>query len=381
MKCVFVITGLAAGGAENLLLQILTHADSLQGSTVITLSPGGELLPQFRAAGISVETLGMQSRLPSPLVIWRLARRLRELRADVVSTWMYHANLIGGLAARVAGVPAVWGIHNSSANRQMLKRTTRWVIALGAWLSRSLPVSIITPSERARALHVQLGYTEAKFRIIPNGVDLERFKPDVGARDSVRRELGIAHEAPLVGMVARVCPPKDHAGFIEAANFVAQHRPDVHFLLIGMGAVTDNVELAARIQAHSLQDRVHCLGVRSDVARLTASLDLSCLASFGEAFGNVLVEALACGVWCVSSDVGVAGDVIGDTGRVVPVGDPGQFAQAILDVLALDDGLRAEMGARAAGRMRERFEIGQIARLYSEMLLNVTKYCSGHAAK
>lgn len=86
-------------------------------------------------------------------------------------------------------------------------------------------------------------------------------------------------------------------------------------------------------------------------------------------------------MWCVSSDVGVAGDVIGDTGRVVPVGDPGQFAQAILDVLALDAGLRAEMGARAAGRMRERFEIGQIAKLYSEMLLNVTKYCSGDAAK
>jgi glycosyltransferase involved in cell wall biosynthesis len=132
---------------------------------------------------------------------------------------------------------------------------------------------------------------------------------------------------------------------------------------------------------YRLQDRVHCLGVRSDVARLTASLDLSCLASFGEAFGNVLVEAQACGVWCVSSDVGVAREVIGETGRVVPVGDSGQFAQAILEALALERSFRAEMGIQAAGRMQERFEIGQIAKLYSEMLLNVTKYCSGCVAR
>jgi glycosyltransferase involved in cell wall biosynthesis len=380
MKCVFVITGLAAGGAENLLLQILTHADSLQGSTVITLSPGGELLPQFQAAGISVETLGMHSRVPSPLVIWRLARRLCALQADVVSTWMYHANLVGGLAARMAGIPVVWGIHNSSANLQLLRRSTRWVIRVGAWFSHWIPALIITPSEHARKLHVARHYAESKFQVIPNGIDLDKFKADPEARESVRRELGLQMDTPLVAMVARYCPPKDHAGFIQAAGLVAKLRPDVHFLLIGTGTAVDNIELQALIRQAGLLQNMHCLGLRTDVPRLTAALDVSCLASFGEAFGNVLGEALACGVPCVSSDVGVAAEMIAGAGKVVPVGNPQAFAQALLDVLQLDVAQRRVLAAEAVLRMLQDFEIGNIVKVYSKMLRNVTKRCSGDLA-
>lgn len=380
MKVVFVITGLAAGGAENLLLQILTHAEGLSEVTVITLGQGGALLPQFQAAGIRVETLGMHSRFPSPSGIWRLVYRLRELRPDVVSTWMYHANLIGGIAARIAGCPVVWGIHNSSANLRLLRGSTRWVIRAGAWLSRWIPSLIITPSVLARDLHVARHYAADRFRVIPNGIDLDRFRPDPGARESVRSELGLPARCPLVGMVARYCPPKDHAGFLHSVGLIVQQRPDVHFLLIGAGTGADNEELATLIRQNGAIGHVHCLGLRQDVARLTAALDVSCLASFGEAFGNVLGEALACGVPCVSSDVGVAREIIADAGSVVPVGDVRAFAGAILEQLRMDGDRRERLAAKAVLRMRQQFEIRAIVQMYLKMLLNVTKCCSGDPA-
>ncbi|MDP5238379.1 glycosyltransferase [Uliginosibacterium sp. 31-16] len=368
MKVVFVITGLVAGGAENMLLKLLLNGPHLKNATVITLKAGGDLLPRFQAAGIRVETLNMHPGRPNPLAIWRLARRLRALNADVVSTWMYHADLIGGLAARLAGIPVAWGIRNSAVDERLTSRATRAVVKLCGRLSRFVPDAIISCSVRARDIHVAEHYASDKFCLIQNGFDLDAFKPDLEARLSLRTELGLAADVPLAGMIARYSPQKNHAGFLAAAAQVLQQCPAQHFLLAGLDAGPDNAELAALIRAYGLEGRVHCLGLRQDVPRITAALDLACLSSiFGEAFPNVLGEALACGVPCVATDVGDSESIVGDCGRVVVPGDVAAFAGAMQAMLTLPAAERVRMALRARQRMLDGFEIRHVASLYEEI--------------
>ncbi|GAB2897069.1 glycosyltransferase [Uliginosibacterium flavum] len=378
MKVVFVITGLVAGGAENMLLKVLQHGQHLQGATVITLRAGGDLLPKYQAAGIHVEALDMHPGWPNPFAILQLARRLRELNADVVSTWMYHADLIGGLAAKLAGVPVAWGIRNSGVDERLTSRATRGVIKLCSWLSGPVPDAIITCSVRARDLHVEEGYRPEKFCMIQNGFDLQKFAPDPVARETVRAELGLPEDALLLGLFARYSPQKNHAGFLEAAGLLLKMRPGVNFVMAGVGATGDNVELRGLIERHGLTGRVHCLGLRHDIPRLTAALDLSCLASiFGEAFPNVLGEALACGVPCVATDVGDSEAIVGDCGKVVAPGDVRALAEAMQAMLCLSAAERQIMGARGRERMLEGFEIRQVAGLYEEIFKHLSSLRQG----
>lgn len=378
MKVVFVITGLVAGGAENMLLKLLQHGPHLRGATVITLKAGGEMLPRFEAAGISVETLNMSPSIPNPLAILRLARRLRELRADVVSTWMYHGDLIGGLAAKLAGVPVAWGIRNSAVDERLTSRSTRAVVKLCGWLSHWVPDAIISCSVRARDIHVAEDYDPAKFCIIQNGFDLDRFKPDPAARAAFRAELGLPPDALLAGLIARYSPQKNHAGFLAAARRVLDRMPDVHFLLAGVGTGPDNAGLAALIAQHGLAERVHCLGLRQDVPQLTAALDLACLSSiFGEAFPNVLGEALACEVPCVATDVGDSEAIVGACGRVVAPGDVAALAVAMGEMLALPEAERQALGRLGRQRMLAGFEIRYVAGLYEELFGHLAQSARG----
>ena len=181
MRITFVITGLGTGGAEMMLLKLLQHNDQFRGGRVIALQCGGDLAARFRHLGVRVDCLGMKAGVPNLLALWRLVRLLRYDRPHVVSTWMYHADVIGGLAARMAGIPVVWGIRNSTLGTAT-KFTTSAVVWLAARLSNSVPTRIISCSEQARVVHQQLGYVSDRFRVIPNGFDLGRFSPSVDAR-------------------------------------------------------------------------------------------------------------------------------------------------------------------------------------------------------
>ena len=365
IKVVHIINALNYGGAEVMLCSLLARTDRERfESMVVALIDVLPLAERVEALGIPVRAIGMRPGVPDPRGVARLARLLHRERPQVVQTWMYHSNLIGGIAARLSVLaPVVWGVHEVRAE----KRTTLWTMAAGARLSRRLPARIVCCSESARRVHEQQGYATEKLMTIPNGFDTGAFRPDPTARFEVRRELGVGPDTLLVGLVARYSPPKDPLNFLRAAALLKDWCPGVHFVLCGTQMDEANAELVSVVEAYGLRGRCHLLGTRHDMPRLTASLDLAVLSSISEAFPLALGEALACGVPCVATNVGDSAAIIGESGRIVPPRDPQALASACRELLELSPEARARMGQLGRLRIQERYEMVSITRRYEDL--------------
>jgi glycosyltransferase involved in cell wall biosynthesis len=319
-------------------------------------------------AGIPIHTMNMRPGVPDPRGVVRLACHLRRLRPDVIQTWMDHSNLIGGLAAWMAGrIPVVWGVHHAHHVQGVAKRSTLWTVSACALLSRRLAERIVCCSEQGRMLYRRQGFAEDVLTVIPNGFDTRLFRPDVQARASLRVELGLDPEAPLIGLAARFDPNKDHATFVRAAAALAAIRPDVHFVLCGSGVDRGNVTLASQIDAHGISRRVHLLGPRRDMPCVHAALDVATSSSISEAFPLAIGEAMACGVPCVATDVGDSALIVGPTGRIVPAGDSDALARAWDELLAMEPAALRRLGLTARERIRASFDLDDVARRYQDL--------------
>ncbi len=323
-------------------------------SVVISLSGEGELALELREAGVPVFALGMERGRISLAALFRLRRIIRREKPQLVQTWLYHADLIGVLVALFCpGLRLVWNLRCSDMDLEKYSsatRTVRWILAR---ISR-FPAAIVVNSEAGRRFHEALGYRPRRWALIPNGFDVERYRPNQAARAEFRRAIGIVGNEPLIGMVARVDPMKDHANFLAAAARIAGLRPDARFLLIGKD--TENLPLP-----DVLAGRLRALGERGDVPDLLPALDVLVLSSaFGEGFPNVIGEAMACGVPCCATDVGDAAAIIGSTGIVVPPRDPSALGDGVIAVLARGPAA----GVAARQRIVEHYAIAAIAARY-----------------
>lgn len=367
LKVLHVISGLGTGGAETMLLRILDRLVHDHSSHVISLSTFGEMGPRIQALGIPVEALGMRSgRLPRLGEYYRLVKTIKRVKPDVVHTWMYHADLIGGLAAKMAGVSSLaWGIHHSNLSTSANKRSTVAVVRACALMSKWVPRKIFCCSEAARQIHADFGYMAEKIVVIPNGFDLARFTMDDHARDSVRAELGLATDMPLVGLIGRYHPQKNHDGFFAAAAMLSKKLPSANFVLAGQGIDAGNSELMSSVRRYGMEKVTHLLGPRDDIPRLMAALDVLASSSIGEAFPNVLGEAMACGVPCAVTDVGDSALIVGDSGRVVKSGDMIALAASLENVLTLPESERAVLRIRARERVVANYALDQVASRYA----------------
>ena len=365
---VHVIAGLQTGGAEHMLLKLAGAGLPGLRQTVVSMTDDGPMGPQFRAAGIRLLTIGMpRGRLPVSGLL-RLYRVLRHERPDVVQTWMYHADLVGGLLARLVGVRRViWNIRHSTLSPRDNKRTVRAVAWVCARVSKWVPEQIISCSHAGALTHQAAGYAAERFVIIPNGVDGERFRPDPAARSTIRAALGVVDDTPLLGCIARWDPQKNHAGLLEAWAGVVHDHSTAILLLAGQGVDQSNTALHTLLQRCGVEASVRVLGLRSDMPQLMAALDGLVLSSVhGEGFPNVLVEALACGVPCVATDVGDAALILGAHGTVVPPADASALREALLALLG--SGVRQGEQAAADRRrsdMLARFSLSQVLARYA----------------
>lgn len=369
IRVVHVINSLEYGGAESMLCNLLLRSDRKRfDSSVVSLIDDLTVAEPIIGAGIPVVTMGMMPGLPDPRGLWRLARHLRRIKPDVIQTWMDHSNLIAGVAALAApNARVIWGIHHSHHVPGVAKRSTLMTVSACARLSKWLPSKIVCCSEQSRRNYERDGFDRTRMLVIPNGFDMDAFRPDADAREAIRRELRVPADAALVGLVARFDPLKDHATFLRAAAHLVRTQPDTHFLMCGHNVDRDNLELVAQIEAVGLRDRCHLLGARRDVARIHASLDVATSSSISEAFPLVVGEAMACGTPCVVTDVGDSALVVGPTGRVVPPKDPAALAAAWGEMLALGPAGRTTLGLAARQRVRERFDLRAVTRRYEAL--------------
>ena len=372
-----IITDLSTGGAEIMLLKLLSHIDRQRfDSRVISLTNSGPIGDRLEALDIPVQALRMRPGIPDPIAIFRLAGWLRSNPPALVQTWMYHADLVGGVAARLAGrEPVIWGIRNSNLDVVHSRRSTRWTVRVCTFLSRWVPQRIVSCSETARRIHAGLGYAADKMIVIPNGFNLDLYCPDGQAGVSVRQELGISANAKLVGLVARFDPQKDHRSFIQAAVDIRARLPETHFLLCGDGITWENKLLAGWIDVQGMHDFFHLLGRREDIPRLSAAMDIACSSSaYGEAFSNVLGEAMASGVPCAVTDVGDSAYIVGDTGKVVAPNNPQALAGAVVELLDLPAERRRELGQAARRRMQQSFDIRAVVNQYEQLYTSLLDF-------
>lgn len=361
------ITGLSTGGAEMMLLKLVRAMDRERFSPiVVSLIDKGTLGERIEALGVRVFALGMERRVSVLAGLRALGRIVDETRPDLVQSWMYHANLFasGAVIASRTRAPVLWNIRASLDGFANEKRSTAAAIRVGAWVSR-LPRGIVYNSRASAHQHEAMGYLASRTEVIPNGFDCDEFHPDHEAGSTLRAELGLTNGDILVGCVGRYHPMKDHAGFLAAAAEAVRMDHRLHFVMAGAGVDRANPDLALAIARFGLDARVHRLGERRDVPRLTAGLDIACSSSaWGEGFPNVIGEAMACGVPCAVTDTGDSASIVGDCGEVVPVRNPSALARAILALAAMDPSRRAALGSAARARIVANFSIDAVARRY-----------------
>jgi len=339
---------------------------------VISLQDQGVMGGRISDLGIPVYALGMQPGRPNPLPFLRLVSLLRRQRPQILQTWLYHADLVGLLAGRLAGVPAiVWNLRCSEMQPADFSRglsLITWMLArLSPW-----PQAILANSLAGRRDHERLGYRQPRWAIIPNGFDVDLFHPCTHDCADSRRDLGLPGTVPLIGLVARFHPMKDHANFLAAAAHLHKLRPEVNFVLVGQGVDTANIDLLNQINAMGLADCVHLMGERRDIAAITQILDLATSASaYGEGFPNAIGEAMACGVPCVVTAVGDSAYLVGETGEVVPPRDPAALAAAWQKILSLSDAKRQTLGRLARQRIVAHFSLDQVVRQYERFYLEL----------
>lgn len=324
------------GGAETLLVNLLKRMNpTLVRPEVVCLKKPGPL------GEMVADEFPLHANLLSSKwdlrVLPRLVRLMRRRRADVVITVGAGDKMFWGrLAADLAGVPVIAAALHSTGWPDGVGRMNRLLTGI-------TDAFIAVADSHGEFLRDFERFPAGKIRVIRNGVDCDRFHPCRDARDEVRRELNVAAETPLIGIVAALRSEKNHSMLVRCAAQLATRHPTAHWVIIGDGPQRSSIEsLAAQF---GVSDRIHLLGTRHDTPRLLAALDIFTLCSLNEASPVSILEALACEVPVVATDVGSVKESIipGSTGTLVPSENTSAMVEAIAELLA-DDPRRQSMG-------------------------------------
>jgi glycosyltransferase involved in cell wall biosynthesis len=337
-----------------------------------------DLFDEMEQRGVRLHRVPGLGRRLNPwqdmVALVQLVRLIRLHRPRIVHTHTAKAGTLGRIAALLAGVPVrVHTYHGHVFRGYFGPALTRFFLLIERTLARFTTRLVTVSESQARELVEEYRICPPeRMTVIPLGLDLDRFAPGRtgGLGDELRRELGIGDDVPIVAIVGRLAPIKNHGLFLEAAARIAAAGAPCHFAVVGGGS--EEARLAARVRELGLEDRVTFLGWRRDLDRIYAGSDAVALTSDNEGTPVCLIEAMAAGRPVVSTDVGGVRDVLEDgrLGLLVPPRDPERLAAALLRLLA-DPDLRAELGARGAEAAPRRFGADRLVRdmdrLYTEL--------------
>jgi glycosyltransferase involved in cell wall biosynthesis len=357
-ETVLLIRSLDTGGAQRQLLQLAIglHRTGVA-VRVLAFYPGGALYGELQEAQVPVGHLAKAGRWEVIPFFVRLVAALRHDRPAVLYSFLPMANILSAVAKPfLPGLRVVWGVRASFMDLSRYDRLARLEFDLQERLARMADV-IIANSYAGKAYHVEHGFPQSKIVVIPNGLDADRFRFDSQARSRVRADWGVGSDGILIGIAARLDPIKNYPLFLRAAARLAKSQPGVRFVCVGDGASAYRAELVALAGQIGLSGRLVWAGERHDMAAVYSAFDIATSSSSGEGFPNAIAEAMACGIPCVVTDVGDSAILIGDTGLVVPPGDPEALSNAWAKLLKLDAEERQELGRRARQRMLDEYGI------------------------
>jgi glycosyltransferase involved in cell wall biosynthesis len=368
LRILQVIDGLNVGGAEVLLVDLVRSLREAGHAVQVAYSTPGPLAARLAEMGAPLTRLPRFARV-DPFLLLRLVRLMRREKPDIVHTHLFKSDLHGRLAARWAGVPVV--VSTAHNNDAWAKRAPLgWLYGRTAQLADR----IIAVSDEVREYQIKYTFLPPeKIVTIDNGVDLCRFEGQESAGRALRAEFGIASDAPLVGIIGRLTPQKDHAAFLQAAVQISTALPAARFLVVGDGPLRE--ELIAQARSFKLEEAVIFCGLRSDIPAVLAALDVLVFSSRWEGLPVSLLEGMAAARPIVSTAVGgvpgAAAD--GESALLVPPADPSALAEATLRVLR-DPALARKLSAAARARVREKYSLDSMLKrtlaLYEELWQN-----------
>lgn len=367
-KIIHIITTLDVGGSEMMLYRLLKHIDRIRfENRVISLVPPGAVGEMIMDMEIPVESLYMERGRPTIHALYKLVEILKESQLDILQSWLYHADLLGLVAGKLAGVSNIlWNVRSSNMDMTQYGPLSGLVVRVCALLSR-FPQGVVINSNAGKHYHTKIGYRPRRWEFIPNGIDIEYFQQNLSARRTMRAEWDIADDVILIGYVARFDPMKDHITFLEAAKRLVSHYPRVVFVLCGDGIDWDNSSLVTVIKSLNLHANVRLLGSRSDMARVYSTFDIVASSSLSEGFPNTLAEAMACGVPVVATDAGDSALIVGKTGLIVPPRSPQELADGWKYMLSIGEASRLELGEQARQRIENRFCLDKMITNFEEL--------------
>ncbi len=319
LNTLFLLTSMPVGGAETLLVNLIGRFRRPYIHPSIgclkELGPLGEQL-----ANDWEVTHGWLKHKWDVGVVRRLARHMRQHNIDAVITVGAGDKMFWGrIAARLARVPVIASALHSTGWPDGVGRLNRWLTPITD--------SFIAVAKSHGEFLVDFErFPKSKVVVIPNGVDTQRFQPSAAARNEVRAELGIAHDAPVIGIVAALRPEKNHQLFLQVAHDLIPRFPHAQFIIVGDGPERETIE--RRIESLGIEKHVRLLGTRSDTPRLLTAMDVFALTSHNEASPVSILEAFACGVPVVSTRVGSVAETVHEQWSGFTV-DPGDVAALV----------------------------------------------------
>jgi glycosyltransferase involved in cell wall biosynthesis len=331
---IHIITSLNQGGAENALYKLVTFHNKDIEHVVISLMDNGFYGQLISNEGIRVETLQMPKGRIKISSLFKLYKLIKLYKPDIIQTWMYHADLIGGIIAKIAGHKNIfWGIHNFNLDINVNSKSTVIAAKFCAYLSNIIPNKIITCSSNAINSHVSIGYTRNKFVIIPLGYDVNKLFFDPSESNVLKSTWNCKQGEIIIGCVARWDQQKDHLNLFKALSILNNYSIPVKCILVGSGMTKDNNKLLNLISITSVDHIVKLVGPISNINPVFSTFDIHVLSSLGEAFPNVVAESMCCKVPCVVTNVGDASYIVGNTGWVVPPSNPELLATSIYEAI------------------------------------------------
>lgn len=367
-KVFHIIVSLDVGGAELMLKRLVLESSNYQNydQTIIALKGPIYVESDIRSKGVKVINLNMNSLKTLVNGIYKLIVLLRSSNPDAVFTWMYHADLIGGLVAYILGIKnIIWGIRNTQIPKKG-SFTTKLVIKLCSILSFIIPRVIICVAHAAKSTHIRLGYCSKKIIVIPNGYDLTVFNPSQKLKNKIKHNFDINKNSRVIGIVGRFDELKDFNNFIKAASIVAKNFKDVNFFMAGRGIDRENSLLMSWINEAKINDKVFLFG-QTDLHNIYAAMDFYCLSSKAEGFPNVVAEAMAMKIPCIVTDVGDARIIVNKLGKVVQPNNHYKLSEAIINMLQLPQNMIKKMKNEARKSIYDNYDIKKIAQQYYKL--------------
>ena len=366
MKIVHIITSLGDGGAEHTLFKICKY-DYKNKHIIISLKGPGKYYSLLNKIGIKVYCINL--KYFSITKFFFLVKILRKLKPDIIQTWLVHADLLGSIAAKLAGLKKIiWNIRYSNLEIGKAKFSTILIIKLLAKLSFSVPQLILVVSKRAKKIYEIKGYDKQKLKFIPNGYDLSLLKPDKSEKKDFRKKFNIKGHLPIIGNVARYDKKKDHLNLLKAISLIKLKKIDFLCFLVGSNINKNNFRLVSEIRKLKLTKYVKLIGQRDSILKFMNGFDIYVQSSsYGEGFPNVVAESMACKIPCIVTDVGDASYIVGETGWVVPPSNSKELAKSIENAIN-------EVGTRkwnkrcnnARSRIKVNFNISKMLKSYNK---------------